>query len=325
MATVARARIAEDLEPRRLRMLFTPTSIRSPREARMRNATTRFRFESPEPPSRDELVERLERDLHRASGLEDGELQALSDFVQSAPHEALLRAWRASSWGGALGPIRREAFEGDPEYRAARWAVLTTIERRRWVKLRLRTLNSAGVTGVLPEDLGRVARGAPEWTNGPAGVVRRWLAERPTAGLLLVGTRGTGKTCAACLAIAEEWPRTWRGEPYPRFTTAQELAHGPFHPWSRDRAGRRDILEVSMLVLDDLAAEDGNDLAPAMAEILDARAALPTVITTNLGPRSLEERYGPRIADRLRQRFTLASFGGPSLRRSAPGWEAFER
>lgn len=268
------------------------------------------------------MLERFLADLGDARDVSPASRRALEAFVRGAPTERLGAAWSGTS-GARVDSLRAEAFAVDAAYRATRWPELVAAERRRWVRLRRRALELAGVTGLGPQDLEHVACGAPDWTDGPGAVVRRWLARGQTRGLLLVGAVGTGKTCAAVLALAEGWSRLAAGGPAGRFATAQELAHGPFHPWSRDLDGRRAILQAPVLVLDDLGAEDGNDFGAALGEILDARVGRPTIVTSNLAPPAIAARYGDRILDRLRERFAVASFSGPSRRRAAPGWETF--
>ena len=53
-----------------------------------------------------------------------------------------------------------------------------------------------------------------------------------------------------------------------------------------------------------------------LAELLAARydSRKPTIITTNLGPDGIAERYGERIADRLREIVDAIGFEGDSFR-----------
>lgn len=83
--------------------------------------------------------------------------------------------------------------------------------------------------------------------------------------------------------------------------TARELAKG-----FADSGGERDTAKVDVLFIDDLGVEPaevlcyGNVLNP-LADILTRRYELQlhTVVSTNMGPDGVAERYGDRVFDRF--------------------------
>jgi len=146
--------------------------------------------------------------------------------------------------------------------------------------------------------------------------------------LVLSGTPGTGKTVAAVAWIAEyvndtaNWtepgtaPRL-KSRP-PVFTTASELAR-----WDRyEQESIHGLLRAPRLVIDDVGAEylDKNGFYAALLdEVINVRysARLPVLLTTNiLSADEFRNRYGDRIAGRIRESGRFSSCGGVDLRRA---------
>lgn len=83
----------------------------------------------------------------------------------------------------------------------------------------------------------------------------------------------------------------------------------------------RALCEEPMLAIDDLGCEPvevmqyGNVLTPTV-ELLMARydMQLYTIITTNIEPHKIAERYGERVADRLREMMTIIPFNNKTYR-----------
>lgn len=78
------------------------------------------------------------------------------------------------------------------------------------------------------------------------------------------------------------------------------------------------IRRTSLLILDDMGAEYRADwVLNKVDAIITARynQLLPTIITTNLTPEQIKEKYMERIYDRLRSTNVLIATGGESLRR----------
>lgn len=141
--------------------------------------------------------------------------------------------------------------------------------------------------------------------------VRAWLAagSHPNF-LVLAGGKGTGKTTAACFAIAERGGRR---------VTARELAAAS----DFDRDLQRSLAGATLLVLDDLGAESLDEKgwgANRIGGLLDARyeRRRATLIATNLTMRDFLARYGQdggRLQDRLRQAARWVDIAGASMRR----------
>jgi len=135
--------------------------------------------------------------------------------------------------------------------------------------------------------------------------------------LVLSGLRGCGKTTAAAWWLLQrrkpsEYVRTGP----PRFVDATALARWPKY----DDAKMHELERASALVIDDLGIEY-DDKHGAFRSFLDGlvnaryAAVLPTLITTNLRATEFKERYGERIADRIREAGRYVELAGESLRR----------
>ncbi len=112
--------------------------------------------------------------------------------------------------------------------------------------------------------------------------------------LVLSGGIGCGKTVAACSWLLKRAPGL--------FLSSARLARWPRY----EDAQMRRLLSASRLVIDDLGAEymdeKGNFAAVLDEVIVDRHANMkPTVITTNLDATAFKNRYGQRIADRVRE------------------------
>ncbi len=175
-----------------------------------------------------------------------------------------------------------------------------------------------------------------------------WLTDtsrRPW--LIMSGGVGTGKTSmiraiaglfeyarSKYIEQAEELnkrdPGTWKGSEYAqlhekarkyycRIATANDLTKCAAN---EEAVGEYEkALASPILAVDDLGTEPisikvfGNEILP-LVDLLSARydQMLPTIITTNLGPEKITERYGERIADRIREMAEVIQFSGPSFR-----------
>jgi DNA replication protein DnaC len=148
--------------------------------------------------------------------------------------------------------------------------------------------------------------------------------ERPWSLLVMSGRPGTGKTLAACLWLAryvqdaKNWEEdTFRFKGSAVFLTAERLSR-----WSRyDDAAMEKLYKAKRLVLDDLGVEyldEKGAYASILDALIDARysSMRPTILTTNLTGQAFKERYGERIADRLRDEGSLfVALGQTSMRR----------
>lgn len=137
------------------------------------------------------------------------------------------------------------------------------------------------------------------------------------SGLLLWGENGTGKTCAA-VVIAKEARR--RGAPA-LFVNAEDLRIATIEqtPFHEDMTLMDRAREVELLVIDDL----GKDYRGATGysdrlfeNLLRYRSAncRTTIITTNLKPVRLLERYKKSMMDVIKEAMAPVAAEGESLR-----------
>jgi len=133
--------------------------------------------------------------------------------------------------------------------------------------------------------------------------------------LTLCGNVGTGKSFAAVSAL-----RRWVGLRINREidvdTNIPTIQHKvrytvlPYIEWKRafeicdDRDTRTRVKKAAILVIDELGAESLNEYSTAILNDVishryDNLDYAATIITTNLTPEALAERYGPRMMDRL--------------------------
>lgn len=126
--------------------------------------------------------------------------------------------------------------------------------------------------------------------------------------LILSGPKGVGKTVAAAW-----W--SLRRKAAPLFLRASTFAASS--RYNRDERER--WMGASALVLDDLGAEyvdaKGSFLVD-LDELVDVFYGdkRPLLITTNCGAGAFKERYGERIADRIRECGAFFEWSGPSFR-----------
>lgn len=141
--------------------------------------------------------------------------------------------------------------------------------------------------------------------------------------LLLAGGFGTGKTYAATAAFkARLWRSTnksalWRK--YPAFIREVQSTYSA--------AAERTVQQVlasyqrtPLLLLDDIGdltiGSETEDRRRLVYEVIDYRNDhfLPTIITTNLSGRQLQEQFGQRTWERLRFMCCMLSMDGTNLR-----------
>lgn len=153
-------------------------------------------------------------------------------------------------------------------------------------------------------------------------VVRAGVAPEPAIGrlrgliatseiLVISGQKGSGKTVGATWWAAQRRDRV-------HFVRASAFASSSRY----DRDSRAEMLAHPM-VLDDLGAEfvdaKGSFLTD-LDELIDVFYSdmRPLVITTNCTGEMFRERYGERVADRLRECGRWIGLTGESLRRRTP-------
>lgn len=150
-----------------------------------------------------------------------------------------------------------------------------------------------------------VARWAGGWHPGS-----RWL--------VVAGPVGTGKsTLAGAIAthLGDPWPARYVWVP----GWLQQLK-ATFDTRTTPRTTVERLVGSRLLLLDDLGAERGTEweagqLAHVVAARYDRAADGCTVITTNLGPRDLEDRIGRRAVSRILKRAAWVTLTGSDRRR----------
>jgi DNA replication protein DnaC len=194
----------------------------------------------------------------------------------------------------------------DPVYRAAKEAeAAARLAEEASSRLRAgrKYLRAVGV----PAKDADVLLGQATLMETPAiAVAREWLASDQTV-LVMSGMRGCGKTLAAGW-IVNEVP----GGRFMDVTRFQRLSR-------YDNESMRSVEEAHLLVIDDLGMEFSDakgSFAALFDGVFNARyaAQLRTVITTNVTAVTFRERYGERVADRIREVGRFVELDGASLR-----------
>lgn len=141
-------------------------------------------------------------------------------------------------------------------------------------------------------------------------------------GLLLAGTCGNGKTTTmrAVQSVVQLLNNT-------RYRSGERIGNRLLEAKEitqlSDKSGQLTVYQtIPLLFLDDLGREPtevmryGNVTSP-ITELLEYRynQRLTTIVTTNLEPSEIREKYGDRIADRFNEMFALVSYTGVSYRR----------
>lgn len=153
--------------------------------------------------------------------------------------------------------------------------------------------------------------------DAQAAQVADWLYRQDRCGLLLCGTVGNGKTTMMDAIINLYTGQiTHQG----RSVGFRRLDAIELNRCTDDRLD--EIKRHPLLAIDDLGTENvsvkvyGNEISP-VTEILYHRyqQQLPTVITTNLTPPQLRDRYGERVADRFREMMRFVSYENQSYRK----------
>ena len=141
-------------------------------------------------------------------------------------------------------------------------------------------------------------------------------------GLLLAGTCGNGKTTTmrAVQSVVKLLNNTYYNRSGQRI--GNRLLEAKEITGLSDKDGQLTVYKtVPVLFLDDLGREPtevlkyGNVTSP-ITELLEYRynQRLTTIVTTNLEPSEIREKYGDRIADRFNEMFALVRYTGTSYR-----------
>jgi DNA replication protein DnaC len=246
----------------------------------------------------------------------DREQQDTQDWLAGlrAKAESEAAAWQALPCMGVLDYVGScsEDFEHNCERRThimcPRRRVLEIAIEKRQGKAALRSRLAAA--GVPERALRHVFDAQPLETEALKALqvalspISQLPASPPTL-VVLSGGVGCGKSCAAA------W---WLSQAEGAWVPASEFAKYGGDPAVPER------LKAPRLVLDDLGMEylDGKGFAQATLDgVINHRheRLLPTVITTNLGADEFKARYGPRVADRIRESGRWLVIAATSLRK----------
>ena len=133
--------------------------------------------------------------------------------------------------------------------------------------------------------------------------------------LLFMGATGLGKTfLSACIArsVAE---RGFSVCYVSAETLFSDFEAQKFRPGDHDRTRR--YFDCDLLILDDLGTEMTTQFTvSALYQVVNTRltAQKPTIISSNVAVKELENRYSPQIASRLLGAYTLFKFYGTDIR-----------
>lgn len=142
-------------------------------------------------------------------------------------------------------------------------------------------------------------------------------------GLLLAGTCGNGKTTA--MRAVQSVVMLLNNTLYSRrsdLRIGNRLLEAKEIAGLSDKDGQLTAYQtIPLLFLDDLGREPtevmryGNVTSP-ITELLEYRynQRLTTIVTTNLEPSEIREKYGDRIADRFNEMFVVVRYTGNSYR-----------
>lgn len=147
----------------------------------------------------------------------------------------------------------------------------------------------------------------------------RRYAEAPRGNLLLMGGTGLGKThlSSAIAGRAIALPLYVVYETAGRLTETYENARFGRKSYAQEEDPTEKYTSCELLILDDLGSEMTTSFTvSALYTLLTERInrRLPTVISTNLSPAALIDRYTDRIASRLLGEFDPILFEGVDIR-----------
>lgn len=227
----------------------------------------------------------------------------------------------------------RRAWEAANPELAAAWseAILEAVAREQAAEERKRKeARARQVRAEAPKrliNMGAPPRAVEAWEAGLTETeairyVNAFLEAGKTF-CVLSGGAGAGKTVAAVHGMAHRILMDRRESPAAIFVRATECARlGLYDDASKELVGQ--MHASGLLVIDDLGAEfmtEAGVWRGLLDELVDVRYGdrAPTIFTTNLDADAFRERYGERVADRIRHAGAFKGCGKVSLREKGKG------
>jgi len=245
---------------------------------------------------------------------DDAERAELADFVAGikAKADAEILRWSALPCSGDVAFVTRcsdavaKICQERDHIMCPRNQLARLMAERQWQREEKRkALLEAGIT----ERVLRAVYDAEPVETEALRLLREVLAMQPSPQtVVLKGGVGVGKSCAAA------W---WAIQRSAHWITAEAMAR--ISPYDADSARLR---SVNRLVIDDLGTEYADSKGFFLSHldaVIDARYAneLQTLITTNVDAATFKQRYGQRIADRIREAGKFVTVAGGSMRRAS--------
>lgn len=211
--------------------------------------------------------------------------------------------------------IKRIEYEGR-EYEV--WEKCPKKEKR---DLEIRYQKALRSSGLPPEYINKtLANFEPEQNSEALSRIKKYITEerwRQGMGLILVGPVGVGKTHLASGIIHELSKR----DIFVLFLFVPDFLEELRDTYDEDYEEEEDKFELAreaqVLVLDDLGTERITDWAKEkITQLLNYRYnnILPTIVTTNLTLKEMEERIGERALSRLLGRSEIIPIVGKDRR-----------
>ncbi len=141
-----------------------------------------------------------------------------------------------------------------------------------------------------------------------------WLKNGKKESLMIIGGTGTGKTTLAVALAQAIGKRNY----YPKFISMPKFER----MCAEDNTWLDEVADWKYLLLDDVGTESreikiyGNSRM-LFNELIFQRydRKLPMIITTNLSLAAFEQRYGEKVASRVRELFDIMVMNGKDLRK----------
>ena len=220
----------------------------------------------------------------------------------------LIRGIQDRSFAEQVGPAERGRLRPatDQERRARDEEAL----RRDAAERRRRVVHST-LSHVIPPKEFLIITGSARQTDA-SKMALDWWDDRRSRVLVLSGGRGVGKTLASALVAKHAVEGGKRSISWHR---PDDFVSGMLHSYD-DTAP---AIGRDLVILDDMGRETKASFQEALTSFLDSRLT-PMIITTNDTLLTWEQRYDPRLMDRLSdegERFVIA---GDSMRQRGIGF-----